>query len=593
MKKNLFVFSSIVLVILLNIEKTIGQDTIDNWSMTGNSNATINSRFGTTNKIDLRLITNSIERMRINANGDVYVGKSLYALDKSILRGDVNMHRKLTVTGNSTFTSMVSIGADVPHSSSILDVSSSTKGVLLPRMTSQQRDSIVSPATGLLIYQTDNTPGFYYYNETWRLIEQPTATANVPNLSLSNLSPTSVNESLVPNVSGNLDLGTWENKWRNLYLSNSINSDSVKTQFLTASSIQVAGNGIFVNGAQKGLEVTGTYGVYANGLFMGVYGSSNNYYGLYGTSTSGTGVYGTSDSYYGVAGYSYSNTGINGYSYHNTGGDFVSTNSYGIKAASQFGAYAGLFEGKVLAHGYYSISDKNLKKNIKEVNDALSIINRLKPRYYDFKRDEKYQDLHLPKGAHYGLLAQELEKVLPELVQESSYEIKKLKPQLKELAITNAANHTTEVKEEVQLKAINYTELIPIILKGIQELNEAKDKQIENLQQQINELKDLVKNLSASKTANLNITKSIGYINQIIPNPTKSNATIKYYVPVNAGKASIVITSPNGSLLKTFSVSTGEGQLYVGSKELPAGTYQLSLFVNGVKVDIKQMIVVR
>jgi hypothetical protein len=54
-----------------------------------------------------------------------------------------------------------------PHSSSILDLSSTKAGILIPRMTQTQRNTnISSPATGLLIYQTDNTSGFYYYDGT-------------------------------------------------------------------------------------------------------------------------------------------------------------------------------------------------------------------------------------------------------------------------------------------------------------------------------------------------------------------------------------------------------------------------------------------
>ena len=48
--------------------------------------------------------------------------------------------------------------------SAILDVQSTEKGMLVPRMTQAQRNSISSPSSGLLIYQTNNTPGFYYYS---------------------------------------------------------------------------------------------------------------------------------------------------------------------------------------------------------------------------------------------------------------------------------------------------------------------------------------------------------------------------------------------------------------------------------------------
>jgi hypothetical protein len=49
-----------------------------------------------------------------------------------------------------------------PDASSMLDVKSTTKGMLAPRMTQAQRNAIANPATGLIIYQTDILPGLYY-----------------------------------------------------------------------------------------------------------------------------------------------------------------------------------------------------------------------------------------------------------------------------------------------------------------------------------------------------------------------------------------------------------------------------------------------
>lgn len=56
----------------------------------------------------------------------------------------------------------VGINNQTPDASAALDITSTTQGMLVPRMNQNQRDGINLPATGLMIYQTDNTPGFYY-----------------------------------------------------------------------------------------------------------------------------------------------------------------------------------------------------------------------------------------------------------------------------------------------------------------------------------------------------------------------------------------------------------------------------------------------
>jgi len=53
-----------------------------------------------------------------------------------------------------------------PVASAMLDITSTTSGLLIPRMTAAQKTAIAAPATGLLIYQTDATAGFYYFNGT-------------------------------------------------------------------------------------------------------------------------------------------------------------------------------------------------------------------------------------------------------------------------------------------------------------------------------------------------------------------------------------------------------------------------------------------
>ncbi len=79
------------------------------------------------------------------------------------------------ILGTLTANSQVSINTDGtdPDPSAMLDVKSTTSGMLVPRMTQAERNAINGStfATGLLIYQTDNTPGYYYYDgSTWQRI---------------------------------------------------------------------------------------------------------------------------------------------------------------------------------------------------------------------------------------------------------------------------------------------------------------------------------------------------------------------------------------------------------------------------------------
>ena len=62
--------------------------------------------------------------------------------------------------------SQVGIGTTAPDASSLLDMSSTTSGILVPRMTQAQRNAIAGPASGLLIYQIDATPGLFYNSGT-------------------------------------------------------------------------------------------------------------------------------------------------------------------------------------------------------------------------------------------------------------------------------------------------------------------------------------------------------------------------------------------------------------------------------------------
>lgn len=64
---------------------------------------------------------------------------------------------------STSLIAQVGIGTDTPAASAALEIQSTQKGFLISRMTQLQRNAIAEPLEALLVYQTDETSGFYYY----------------------------------------------------------------------------------------------------------------------------------------------------------------------------------------------------------------------------------------------------------------------------------------------------------------------------------------------------------------------------------------------------------------------------------------------
>jgi hypothetical protein len=65
------------------------------------------------------------------------------------------------------FFAQVGIGTTTPDASAMLDVQSTTSGILIPRMSATERDNIASPATGLMVYVTNDNSFYYFDGTTW------------------------------------------------------------------------------------------------------------------------------------------------------------------------------------------------------------------------------------------------------------------------------------------------------------------------------------------------------------------------------------------------------------------------------------------
>lgn len=88
----------------------------------------------------------------------------------------------------------VGIGTTTPDASAKLDVTSTTKGFLPPRMLANERAAIASPAEGLMVYQTDGNKGLYYYNGTnWIFIIPTNISGNAATATLATTVTTNAN----------------------------------------------------------------------------------------------------------------------------------------------------------------------------------------------------------------------------------------------------------------------------------------------------------------------------------------------------------------------------------------------------------------
>jgi hypothetical protein len=79
----------------------------------------------------------------------------------------INLFIIVLLAFSGSMNAQLGLGTNTPDPSSVLDLVSTNKGLISPRMTNTERDSIHNPATGLLIYNTTNSR-FNYYNAGWK-----------------------------------------------------------------------------------------------------------------------------------------------------------------------------------------------------------------------------------------------------------------------------------------------------------------------------------------------------------------------------------------------------------------------------------------
>ena len=271
----------------------------------------------------------------------------------------------------------------------------------------------------------------------------------------------------------------------------------------------------------------------------------------------------------GVVGVAHSNRGVGVY------GTITSDVNYSLPSGWGATSYAGYFAGDVRVTGTMSAatvtqtSDYRLKTDIQDLSsDSYNKIMNLRPVSYKFNPADTFNYVY-PADAkemqvrHYGLIAQEVQNILPDLVYENGDGI----------------------------LSINYIELIPLLISTLQE----QQQQIANLQAQItnNESENQRQLRRAPKQNGASIIEQ-AVLYQNNPNPFSIDTRINYLLPHNTENATLYIYNMSGSQVAEYPISSfGEGHVIVSANALDAGMYLYSLIADGQIIDTKRMILTK
>lgn len=240
--------------------------------------------------------------------------------------------------------------------------------------------------------------------------------------------------------------------------------------------------------------------------------------------------------------------------------------------------WAGYFQGDVRVVGTpyntnptWNPSDKKYKTEIKELENVTEKIKKLNGYTYKMKTEE-FPEMNFYKDEQIGFIAQELKEVFPQVVRE----------------------------DEKGFLAVSYQGMIPVLLEAIkeqQETIETQDEKINDLQNQIDELKKMITSTPLNSGANGTTTydvelsdKGIVVLDQNVPNPFAEQTVINYVIPENTGKAQMLFYNVSGQLIKAVDITEkGKGQLNVFANDLSNGTYAYTLVVDGKIFATKKM----
>lgn len=300
------------------------------------------------------------------------------------------------------------------------------------------------------------------------------------------------------------------------------------------------------------------------------------------SSTSNVGVLGMTGSSYGSS----TNFGVWGRIGSSTKGAAIYGSCDAISSPPIYGTYAGYFSGPVYVYGTLTAtsvvtsSDKELKENISplesgddkyaSVLDKVMAMNAVKYNFKPLTSEESENDMENNISSkepiskeepvlHFGLLAQELQDIYPNLV----------------------------VKGQDGYLGINYIELVPVLIRSIQELK----AELDEMKGSDGTMRKAAKGSMLDETLQISGTSlQNAKLYQNTPNPFTERTEIRFSLPDETQNAYIYIFDMQGKMLRQIPVDPSMQSVTINGYELSAGIYLYSLAVNGQEIDTKRMI---
>lgn len=236
--------------------------------------------------------------------------------------------------------------------------------------------------------------------------------------------------------------------------------------------------------------------------------------------------------------------------------------------------FAVLGNGDVYAKHYYTYSDSVLKENIATLTDSRTKILGLRGVSYNLKTPVLANALdtttiidNTPPRNEFGLIAEEVEQIVPEAVS----------------------------TDDNGIKAVAYSGIVPLLIEAYKQDHAELEALKAQLQQccASNGSSDLdgFRLMTPANDKSSNYNSDGARLDQNIPNPFNLQTQIHFYLPENAISKSLMIFDMQGNLLKQYSLTEkGESKININGNEFHAGMYLYSLIIDGKEIDTKRMI---